>query len=223
MANGKFPHQHPEFRTLIEALAVELGTYEIVVEKDYWVMHSIYGLQRAGYRFPMKGGTTLTKGYGLIDRFSEDVDVHSEPPFRAEASDTWTLPRSISLSGAQEMAQRAAPIRRARVAQPPPRLRSRHPHQLRLVSGPPIVERVATPARPPVNPSPRRPTHRRTRRPGAGIDHLHQLRLVAGPPIGEPVAPAVAPPRRMRLPPETPPGDSFAVMERNLMNSPHGR
>ena len=80
MANGKFLHQHPEFYTLIEALAVELGTYEIVVEKDYWVMHSIYGLQRAGYRFPMKGGTTLTKGYGLIDRFSEDVDVHSEPP-----------------------------------------------------------------------------------------------------------------------------------------------
>ena len=50
MANGKFLHQHPEFHPIIEALATDLGIAAIVVEKDYGVMHSIYCLQRAGYR-----------------------------------------------------------------------------------------------------------------------------------------------------------------------------
>jgi len=33
-----------------------------------------------GLRFELKGGTSLSKGYQIIDRFSEDVDIRIEPP-----------------------------------------------------------------------------------------------------------------------------------------------
>lgn len=43
-------------------------------------MHCLYGLQKQGYDFQLKGGTSLSKGYRLIDRFSEDIDIHINPP-----------------------------------------------------------------------------------------------------------------------------------------------
>lgn len=51
-----------------------------LVEKDYWIMHCLYGLQKLGLRFELKGGTSLSKGFGLIHRFSEDIDIRIEPP-----------------------------------------------------------------------------------------------------------------------------------------------
>lgn len=43
-------------------------------------MHSLYGLKKQGFAFQLKGGTSLSKGFGLIDRFSEDIDIHINPP-----------------------------------------------------------------------------------------------------------------------------------------------
>ena len=37
-------------------------------------------LQRLGLKFELKGGTSLSKGYQIIDRFSEDIDIRIEPP-----------------------------------------------------------------------------------------------------------------------------------------------
>lgn len=51
-----------------------------LVEKDYWIMHCLYGLQQMGLTFELKGGTSLSKGYGIIERFSEDIDIRIEPP-----------------------------------------------------------------------------------------------------------------------------------------------
>lgn len=51
-----------------------------LVEKDYWIMHCLYGLQELGLRFELKGGTSLSKGFRLIHRFSEDIDIRIEPP-----------------------------------------------------------------------------------------------------------------------------------------------
>ncbi len=51
-----------------------------LVEKDYWIMHCLYGLQELGLRFELKGGTSLSKGFALIHRFSEDIDIRIEPP-----------------------------------------------------------------------------------------------------------------------------------------------
>jgi len=50
------------------------------VEKDYWIMHCLYGLQQLKFAFQLKGGTSLSKGHQIIGRFSEDIDILIEPP-----------------------------------------------------------------------------------------------------------------------------------------------
>ena len=49
------------------------------VEKDFWVCWTLNALYRerpaGGPRLLFKGGTSLSKGYGLIRRFSEDIDI----------------------------------------------------------------------------------------------------------------------------------------------------
>ncbi len=50
------------------------------VEKDYWVTQVLRALNtRHAGAFVFKGGTSLSKGYGLIERFSEDVDILVTP------------------------------------------------------------------------------------------------------------------------------------------------
>ena len=53
-----------------------LGLHSQFVEKDYWVTQTLRILYEdyPGH-FIFKGGTSLSKGFGLIERFSEDVDV----------------------------------------------------------------------------------------------------------------------------------------------------
>jgi hypothetical protein len=51
-----------------------------LVEKDYWIMHCLYGLQILKLTFELKGGTSLSKGFRIIDRFSEDIDIRIDPP-----------------------------------------------------------------------------------------------------------------------------------------------
>jgi hypothetical protein len=47
-----FVHRHPQFKQLIEIVA---NTQQInepsLVEKDYWLMHCLFGLQQAGLQF----------------------------------------------------------------------------------------------------------------------------------------------------------------------------
>lgn len=33
-----------------------------------------------GLEFELKGGTSLSKGFGVIERFSEGIDIRNEPP-----------------------------------------------------------------------------------------------------------------------------------------------
>ena len=76
----EFFHERSDTKTLIESIAVESDIYEAVIEKDYWIMHCLWGLQRLGLVFEMKGGTSLSKGWGIIDRFSEDIDIRFDAP-----------------------------------------------------------------------------------------------------------------------------------------------
>jgi len=55
-----------------------------LIEKDYWLMHAIWGLQQQGWQFQLKGGTSLSKGHQIIHRFSEDIDLRIEPPIDLE-------------------------------------------------------------------------------------------------------------------------------------------
>lgn len=73
-------HNHKNFRDLIAAVSDTMGIDPTLVEKDYWIMHCLWGLQQQGFAFELKGGTSLSKGFGLIHRFSEDIDIRIEPP-----------------------------------------------------------------------------------------------------------------------------------------------
>src|ERR1700682_3106495 len=73
-------HNHKQFPDLIRIVAEQKGIDPALVEKDYWIMHCLYGLQKLGLTFELKGGTSLSKGFKIIDRFSEDIDIQIDPP-----------------------------------------------------------------------------------------------------------------------------------------------
>jgi len=68
-----------EFADLLEIVAAERGLRRSIVEKDYWVTHALWALSVGGFEVWFKGGTSLSKGFGLIERFSEDLDLKVEP------------------------------------------------------------------------------------------------------------------------------------------------
>ncbi|TPG59459.1 nucleotidyl transferase AbiEii/AbiGii toxin family protein [Hymenobacter nivis] len=71
-------HLHPtDFRALLAATAQQLGMADVLIEKDYWVTYILRALADSPYRDQVvfKGGTALSKAYGLSERFSEDVDL----------------------------------------------------------------------------------------------------------------------------------------------------
>jgi hypothetical protein len=77
---ARFLHTLADAKALFEILGAEKNLPPVLIEKDYWVMHCLWGLQQNGFRFEMKGGTSLSKGWGCIDRFSEDIDIRFESP-----------------------------------------------------------------------------------------------------------------------------------------------
>lgn len=65
-------------KDVFEAAAGRLGTNAQSIEKDLWVCRVIDALFKGLGNRPklfFKGGTSLSKGYGLIKRFSEDIDI----------------------------------------------------------------------------------------------------------------------------------------------------
>ncbi|MFH1121883.1 MAG: nucleotidyl transferase AbiEii/AbiGii toxin family protein [Bacteroidota bacterium] len=65
------------FSDILRATSDKTGIKVEFVEKDYWITLILNRL--AGSKFDreavFKGGTSLSKGFGLIDRFSEDIDI----------------------------------------------------------------------------------------------------------------------------------------------------
>lgn len=77
-------HEISDIKDLYEVVSNEeyRRGFEIngaLVEKDYWLMHCLWGLQQQGYRYALKGGTSLSKGFGILERFSEDIDIQIFP------------------------------------------------------------------------------------------------------------------------------------------------
>lgn len=69
------PHERLE---VLDAVARQLGVAPSILEKDYWVcrtLGALFALPELGGHLVFKGGTSLSKVYRLIERFSEDVDV----------------------------------------------------------------------------------------------------------------------------------------------------
>ena len=55
-----------------------MGMTDAIVEKDFWVCYMLdYLFHRCFWKdkFAFKGGTSLSKAYDLIERFSEDIDL----------------------------------------------------------------------------------------------------------------------------------------------------
>jgi hypothetical protein len=75
----KLIHQDPEFEDLVRIVARDTALSNALVEKDYWVTHALWAVQRTRLDVWLKGGTSLSKGFGLIERFSEDLDLRIEP------------------------------------------------------------------------------------------------------------------------------------------------
>jgi hypothetical protein len=65
------------FRQAVLATAAQLHIPEIFIEKDYWVTYALHSIFHApiGEETVFKGGTALSKCFGLIERFSEDIDL----------------------------------------------------------------------------------------------------------------------------------------------------
>lgn len=65
------------FRDLILNASLHLNIPYSFVEKDYWITLVLSRFAKSKYvdQAVFKGGTSLSKGYNLIERFSEDVDI----------------------------------------------------------------------------------------------------------------------------------------------------
>ncbi|WP_159994022.1 nucleotidyl transferase AbiEii/AbiGii toxin family protein [Roseomonas sp. 18066] len=60
----------------LEAASAQSGRPSYLLEKDVWVVWALGVITaRFGERLVFKGGTSLSKAYGAIDRFSEDIDL----------------------------------------------------------------------------------------------------------------------------------------------------
>jgi hypothetical protein len=91
---------------LFAATARRLGTTDQNVEKDFWVCWTLDALFNrlppGGPRLLFKGGTSLSKAFGLIDRFSEDIDI---TVFRDDLGEPVSLEDLEGLSGKRRRAR----------------------------------------------------------------------------------------------------------------------
>lgn len=63
------------FRDVILLTSQKLEVSEDIVEKDYYVTLILKKLSQIEYPIVFKGGTSLSKAFNVIDRFSEDIDI----------------------------------------------------------------------------------------------------------------------------------------------------
>ena len=68
-----FVHDDVESPQLVGILARKTGIAAALIEKEYWVTHTLWALHETGLEVWFKGGTSLSKGFSLIQRFSEDL------------------------------------------------------------------------------------------------------------------------------------------------------
>jgi hypothetical protein len=98
-------HNHPNFSELIQIVAQEHSIAPSLVEKDYWIMHCLYGLQQLGMSFFMKGGTSLSKGYKIIEGINQvnrDTNFDDEKKYRSGGIRLFYKSKNSPLKGVKE-------------------------------------------------------------------------------------------------------------------------
>lgn len=69
-------HEDKEtFKSLIDQMVIETGLAAMVIEKDYYVTMILRLLSQKLSNVVFKGGTSLSKGFKVTNRFSEDIDI----------------------------------------------------------------------------------------------------------------------------------------------------
>lgn len=93
-------------RDLLVGTGTRLGTVEQNIEKDFWISWTLdalfNGIPAGSPRLLFKGGTSLSKGYGLIARFSEDIDI---TVFRDDIGEAATVEELEALTGKKRSAR----------------------------------------------------------------------------------------------------------------------
>ncbi len=85
-------------QALVEAIASELGTHTGLVEKDWQVVRALGVLASLDHGIAQptfSGGTSLSKGWGLISRFSEDIDFKVAMPATANRQNRSTYRKMV--------------------------------------------------------------------------------------------------------------------------------
>jgi hypothetical protein len=76
-------YEHPDFEQAVLQAAEHFrsrGLRPAIIEKDYFVTEALRVIaETAGDKVIFKGGTSLAKGWNLIERFSEDIDIFLDP------------------------------------------------------------------------------------------------------------------------------------------------
>ncbi|MBE3112439.1 MAG: nucleotidyl transferase AbiEii/AbiGii toxin family protein [Acidobacteria bacterium] len=65
-----------------QEVANRRGLTRLIVEKDFWVcfvLRLLFSTPVLADKFVFKGGTSLSKVFGIIKRFSEDIDLSVDP------------------------------------------------------------------------------------------------------------------------------------------------
>lgn len=75
--------EHPDFEQAVLRAGQHFqsrGLRPAIIEKDYFVTEALRVISgTAGDKIIFKGGTSLSKGWNLIQRFSEDIDIFLDP------------------------------------------------------------------------------------------------------------------------------------------------
>ena len=98
MSRDPYLHEHDEFSALLNIISNKKDIPPQLIETDYWIMHCLFGLSQQGFQFELKGGTSLSKGFGIIDRFSEDIDIRIDPkmaPFEVMVGKNHVKPQHV--------------------------------------------------------------------------------------------------------------------------------
>ncbi len=95
------------FSEAIQACSESLGIIPAYIEKDYWITLALkqLALSEFGSDIVFKGGTSLSKGYKLINRFSEDIDLAISNKLTLSGNELKTLIRSIEKTTSQGLTE----------------------------------------------------------------------------------------------------------------------
>jgi len=93
-------------KDILQTCAVRMGQQAGVLEKDVWVCWALQTLFSMPDAHPMafKGGTSLSKIYGVIDRFSEDVDITLD--YRCFGDEFNPFAEGVSKAGIKKFGER---------------------------------------------------------------------------------------------------------------------